>query len=99
MDRATDITPAIEAAITTALATIAPEAKNVGPTTRLMGSRAVVDSIGFVSLLVSLEQLLPVRVDLVSSYMKQPDGDEAGNPFDAVGSLTSHIRALVEQRL
>jgi hypothetical protein len=39
------------AGIATALATIAPEAKNVGPATRLMGSGAVVDSIGFASLL------------------------------------------------
>ena len=99
MDRATDITPgAIEAAIATALATIAPEAKNVGPATRLMGSGAVVDSIGFVSLLVSLEQLLPGRVDLASSYMEQPDGDETANPFYAVGSLTSHIHELVKQQ-
>ena len=41
MDRATDLTPgAIEAVIATALATIAPEAKNVGPIARLMGSGA-----------------------------------------------------------
>ena len=98
MDRATDITPgAIEAIIATALATIAPEVRNVGPATRLMGSGAVVDSIGFISLLVSIEHLLPAGVDLASSYMEQPEGDEAGNPFYAVGSLTSHIHTLVKQ--
>ena len=70
MDRATDITPgAIEAAITTALATIAPEAKNVGPATRLMGSRAVVDSMEH----VGAHELERGRVD--SLRMNVDDGE------------------------
>ena len=100
MDGPADITAgAIETLIATALATIVPDAKNVGPATPLMGSGAIVDSIGFISLLVSLEQLLPVSVDLASSYMEQADGEETESPFHAVGSLASHIQALVTERL
>lgn len=90
---AREVTPgAIEAVITTALAKIAPAATIDGPDTRLLGDGAVVDSIGFVSLLVSLEEQLPGPVDLATAFMDQPDGD---SPFATVGSLTRHILVLL----
>jgi hypothetical protein len=93
MDQARALTSgAIETAITTALAMIVPDAKLDGPATRLLGAGAVIDSVGFVSLLVSLEQQLPGPVDLASSFMNQPDGE---NSFSTVGSLTRHIQALM----
>jgi acyl carrier protein len=96
MDQARVLTPdAIEAAITTALATIAPEAKLNGRDTRLLGAGAVIDSIGFVSLLVSLEQLLPGQIDLATSYMDQTEREDSENPFSTVGSLASYISAIV----
>ncbi|HYN08993.1 MAG TPA: hypothetical protein VES67_16540 [Vicinamibacterales bacterium] len=99
MDQARELSlGAIEAAITAALATVAPEAKLNGPGTRLMGGGAVIDSIGFVNLLVSLEQLLPGNIDLAASYMDQPERADGESPFSTIGSLTSHISALIAQR-
>jgi len=92
MDQARQLTSGgIEAAITAMLAMIAPDARLDGPDTRLLGGGAVIDSVGFINLLVSLEQHLPAPVDLASSFMNQPDGD---NAFSTVGSLTRHILAL-----
>jgi len=96
MDQARVPTPdAIAAAITTALATIAPAAKLNGRDTRLLGAGAVIDSIGFVSLLVSLEQMLPGQIDLATSYMDQTEGEDGENPFSTIGSLASYISAIV----
>ena len=92
MDQARELTSgAIEAAITTALTRIAPAARIDGPDTRLLGDGAVIDSIGFVSLLVSLEEQLPGPLDLATAFVDQPDGD---SPFATVGSLTRHILVL-----
>ena len=96
MDQARALTPdAVEAAITTALATIAPDAKLNGRDTRLLGAGAIIDSIGFVSLLVSLEQRLPGQIDLATSYMDQTEREDDENPFSTVGSLASYISAIV----
>jgi acyl carrier protein len=63
--------------------------------TSLMGSEAVVDSVGFVTLLVSLEQNLAGKVDLVSSFSALGDVAEKDHPFRTVNSLASHIQSLL----
>ena len=95
MDQAELTSGAIQAAITTALTRIAPAARIDGPDTRLLGDAAVIDSIGFVSLLVALEEQLPGPLDLATSFMDQPDGD---GPFATVGSLTRHVLTLLANR-
>ena len=97
MDQAREVTSgAIEAAITTALTRIAPAAKLNGPDTRLLGDAAVIDSVGFVSLLVSLEEEIPGPLDLATTFMDQPDAD---GPFSSIGSLTRHILDLLAKDL
>jgi acyl carrier protein len=60
----------------------------------LIGSQASLDSVGFINLLVALEQRLGGAIDLSASFMEQGDGEGPGNPFRTVGSLTRHIQDL-----
>lgn len=99
MDHTKDASPgAIEAAITSALRTGAPDVKLNGASTRLMGAGAVIDSIGFVNLLVSLEAALPGGIDLAASYMQQSEVGDGDGPFSTIGSLTAHISSLIAQQ-
>ena len=99
MDHTKDVSPvAIEAAITSALKTGAPDVKLNGASTRLMGAGAVIDSIGFVNLLVSLEAALPECIDLAASYMLQSEVGDGDGPFSTIGSLTAHISSLIAQQ-
>jgi|COG998Drversion2_1049125.scaffolds.fasta_scaffold06347_3 acyl carrier protein len=61
----------------------------------LSGANAVVDSIGFVNFLVSLEQALDQRVDLASVFMEQSEVDPADSPFRTVASLTNWITNML----
>ena len=78
--------------------TIANVSPNVGAVTAevpLTGAGAVLDSVGFVTLLVSVEQELGGAVDLATSFMAQGDPDAPENPFRTVGSLADHVQSLL----
>jgi len=79
-------------------ASIQPDVANVNLDTQLLGNEADIDSVGFVSLLVTLEQRLPVQVDLATSFMETQDGDDSVNPFKSIGSLMNHIHSLSQQQ-
>jgi acyl carrier protein len=85
-------------AIATAIKAVAPNAASVDASTRLMGQHAAVDSVGFVTLLVQLEQDLGNGVDLSTSFLEQSSVDESSNPFRTVGSLADHLRHLISVR-
>jgi hypothetical protein len=72
------------------LATINPTLAAASADTPLLGGTAVVDSVGFVTLLVTLEQNLGDG-ELVSSFMEQGSGAEHDHPFGTVASLSDHI--------
>jgi hypothetical protein len=73
------------------LATVSPSLAGSTAQTALMGNQAALDSVGFVTFLVSLEQNLDNRVDLVSSFSEQGSFGEHDHPFRTVGSLAEHI--------
>jgi acyl carrier protein len=60
-----------------------------------MGAGAPVDSIGFVTLLVTLEADLGNRIDLSEAFQQYGSAPEAESPFRTVTTLT----ALIQQRL
>jgi len=62
----------------------------------LSGVNAVVDSIGFVNFLVSLEQALDQRVDLASVFIEQSEVNPADSPFRTVASLTDWIAGMLD---
>ena len=85
----------ISAAIIEAVASVRPDIGAASAQTILLGSGAILDSVGFITLLVELEQKLANSVDLSASFMNQETVDEAGHPFRTVGSLTDHIERLL----
>jgi len=84
----------IRKAVLESVKTVAPDAGPVGNNTYLTGSEAVLDSVGFVTLLVDLEGRLGNRVDLSTSFMEYDGADEATSPFRTVDSLAAHIQRL-----
>jgi acyl carrier protein len=81
--------------ITETLQTVSPGIGAVAADTALVGQTAAVDSMGFVLLLVALEQRLGGTVDLSTSFMELGDREDESNPFRTVGSLAQHIEQLV----
>ncbi len=71
---------------------VSPGAADVNAATPLIGARAVLDSVGLVTLLVTLEQKLDNAVDLAALFMGQGDPDAPENPFRTVASLAEHLR-------
>jgi hypothetical protein len=86
---------AIVSVITDAVATVSPDSRAVDETTYLLGSYAILDSVGFITLLITLEQNLKNAVDLSASFMEQGHFEETKNPFLTVGSLANHIHNLL----
>ena len=60
----------ITSVIIASIQTISPEADSLSSSSVLLGSHGVVDSVGFVSLLVSLEETLEERLTLLRSSWK-----------------------------
>jgi len=77
--------------------TVAPDAGAIGTDTHLVGGQAILDSVGFVTLLVDLEGRLGNSVDLSTSFLEQDGVDEAANPFRTVDSLAAHIQQLASR--
>jgi hypothetical protein len=72
------------------LASINPTLAGAAADTRLLGSAAAVDSVGFVTLLVGLEQNLGDS-SLVTEFMELGDTAEPDHPFRTVATLSDHI--------
>ena len=83
------------ALVADAVATVSPAAGAVSSDTALIGPQAVLDSVGFVTLLVCVEQKLEGRVDLAASFMAQTDPESADNPFRTAGALAGHLQQLL----
>lgn len=96
MTSAIDRTQIVKAIVDSAL-TVVPDAQGIGPDTHLLGAQAVLDSVGFVTFLIVLEQNLQSAVDLSSSLIEQADREES-NPFLTVTSLAAHIEQLLSVR-
>lgn len=80
-----------------AIAQIMPDIAAMEHDTPLIGEGAVLDSVGFVTLLIAIEQQLEGRVDLASSFLEVGTVDEATNPFRTVGALARHLGVLMSR--
>lgn len=88
-------------AVSTAVEKVWPQAIAAGgklhEATALLGAGAVIDSIGFVTLVIEIEQDL--GVDLSESFADSAAADPASNPFRTLGTLAAHIgERLAAQR-
>jgi len=80
--------------ITATLRSVRPDLGVPDAGTRLTGSEAVLDSVGFVTLLIALEQNLGNSLDLAASFLEVGGSEGESNPFHTVGSLADHIHRL-----
>jgi hypothetical protein len=84
----------IQAAIIKSIRTVAPSTSDLGPQTALAGQQASLDSVGFLTFLVTLEGELGNRIDLAALLQNTGSTGEDGL-FGTIGSLT----AFIAQRL
>jgi hypothetical protein len=78
------------AIVLSTLASVNPTLASADADTPLLGGMAAVDSVGFVTLLVSLEQNLSDD-SLVTAFMELGGVAEEDHPFRTVGTLADHI--------
>jgi hypothetical protein len=70
---------------------IDPNLEQVSEATCLLGADAVIDSVGFVNLLVSLEHAFDQRVDLSTQFIEHSEASADDSPFRHVGSMADLI--------
>ena len=85
-------------AVVDSVRVVSPDAATVDVNTHLVGPEAVLDSVGFVTLLITLEERLGNVVDLSASFLEQSELVESGDPFSTVGTLADHIEGLLAKR-
>jgi acyl carrier protein len=74
------------------------QAVDKSPRTVLVGDQAVVDSLGFVNLIVALEQQLEEEVGIPIPLTENPDLMEEGGPCSTLGKLTEYLTTVAEQQ-
>jgi D-alanine--poly(phosphoribitol) ligase subunit 2 len=84
--------------IVSSMRSVTPGVEKIDERTALMGAGAVLDSVGFVTLLIAIEQNLSGAVDLSTSFLDQDGTPEGPHPFRTVGSLTDHVTSLMPQK-
>ena len=81
----------LETVVLDTIVSINPGAVALSSETALMGESAILDSIGLVTLLVSLEERLDGAVDLAASILDQQNPDSSEYPLRTVRSLAVHL--------
>jgi hypothetical protein len=81
----------LETVVSDTIASIHPGVVAVSSDTALMGESAILDSIGLVTLLVTLEERLDGAVDLAASFLDQQNPESSDYPLRTVGALASHL--------
>lgn len=61
----------------------------------LVGKGAVIDSLGVVSLIVEIEQLLETKHDVSVTLANDRAMSERNSPFRTVGVLADHVMSLI----
>jgi acyl carrier protein len=85
-------------AVIDSVGVVSPDVGAVNAESHLLGPNAVVDSAGFVTLLIALEENLENAVDLSTSFLEQNDVEDAEHPFSTIGLLADHIIGLLSNR-
>ena len=69
----------------------------VGESTRLIGSEAVLDSLGLVTLVIDLEQRLEEQHGMSLVLADDRAMSQGNSPFRTVQALTDYISLLIEE--
>ena len=75
----------------------APVPDSVGAETHLLGSSAVLDSLGLVRLILEVEQRLVDTLDIEVTLADERAMSQQRSPFRTVGTLADYIEMLVEE--
>jgi acyl carrier protein len=75
-----------------------PGASAITEDTFLIGREAVLDSMGLVTLIVEVEQLLEEEYDVTMVLADERAMSQKNSPFRSVRSLTNYIYRLVEEQ-
>lgn len=87
----------IYAAILKSIRTVAPAMRDLGPDSALTGHDSSLDSIGFLTFLITLEGELDGQIDLAAVLQGGVTHDEGG-PFGTVASLAAFIDERLNHR-
>lgn len=63
----------------------------------LVGKEAVIDSLGMVSLIVEVEQVLETEHDVSVTLANDRAMSERNSPFRTVGAFADHVCTLISQ--
>lgn len=69
-----------------------------GEDTHLIGRRALLDSLGLVTLIVDLEQKIEETFDVALTLANERAMSQKNSPFLTVGSLADYICALLNEQ-
>ena len=70
--------------------------KELGTSTHIFGKKAILDSLGLVSLIVDIEQRLEQEYDIILTLVDDRAMSQKNSPFRTVQSLTDYICLLIE---
>lgn len=76
-----------------------PGASAITEDTFLIGREAVLDSMGLVTLIIEVEQLLEEEYDVAVILADERAMSQKNSPFRSVRSLTDYICQLVEEQV
>ena len=74
------------------------EMPELNESTRLIGKKAVLDSLGLVNLIVSIEQQLSDDHDISITIADERAMSQEKSPFRTIGSLSDYICLLIEEQ-
>jgi acyl carrier protein len=75
-----------------------PAEVTIGEDTHLIGRESVLDSMGLVTLIVELEQLLEEEYDVAVVLADERAMSQKNSPFRSVQTLTDYICRLIEEQ-
>jgi acyl carrier protein len=67
------------------------------PDTVLLGANGTLDSLGLVSLLVTVEQRIAADFNVPVTLASEKAFSMRNSPFASIGSLTDYVRTLLEE--
>lgn len=69
------------------------------PQTALFGPSGVLDSLGFVNLIVAVEQKIEEEFGVAITLADERAMSRRNNPFQTIGTLSDYITSLLEEKI
>ena len=76
-----------------------PQMRNLDESTRLIGRKAVLDSLGLVSVIVDVEQKLEEDYGIGITIADERAMSQEKSPFRTVGTLAEYVSLLLQEQI